>query len=116
LRFFLGTFAPFSRASLSPIAIACFRLRTFRPDPLLRVPFFFRCMADFTRLPAAFPYLAMRQRYAKRVLASNDLESMDAAEASPCLAKQVENDYCGGRVIRRDDHRLSGAPPLSLDG
>jgi len=68
LRFFLGTFAPFSRASLSPIAIACFRLRTFRPDPLLRVPFFFRCMADFTRLPAAFPYLAMRCRYARRVL------------------------------------------------
>jgi hypothetical protein len=36
--------------------------------PVVSVPFFFRCMADFTRLPAAFPYLAMRRRYAKRVL------------------------------------------------
>jgi hypothetical protein len=43
-----GTFAPFSRASLRPIAMACLRLVTRRPDPLLSVPFFFRCIADFT--------------------------------------------------------------------
>jgi hypothetical protein len=55
-----GTFAPFSRASLKPIAIACSRLVTFRPEPLLSVPFFFRCIADFTRLAAAGPYLAMQ--------------------------------------------------------
>jgi hypothetical protein len=54
-----GTFAPFLRASLRPIAIACFRLFTFRPDPLFSVPFFLRCIADLTRLPAALPYLAM---------------------------------------------------------
>jgi hypothetical protein len=33
-----GTFAPFSRASLSPIAIAWLRLFTFCPLPLRRVP------------------------------------------------------------------------------
>lgn len=55
-----GTFAPFLRASLNPIAIACLRLVTLRPDPLFSVPFFFRCIADFTRLPAALPYLAIR--------------------------------------------------------
>jgi len=85
LRFFLGTFAPFSRASLNPIAIACLRLRTFRPDPLLRVPFFFRCMADFTRLPAAFPYLAMRRHYAKRVL-----ERIDDCRGERYLLRRVE--------------------------
>ena len=30
--FFGGTFAPFSLASLIPIAIACLRLVTFRPE------------------------------------------------------------------------------------
>ena len=42
-----GTFSPFSRASLNPIAIACFRLFTVRPErPLLSVPFLRRCIAD----------------------------------------------------------------------
>ena len=40
-------------------AAAIFRLVTFRPEPLFSVPFFLRCIADFTRLLAAFPYLAM---------------------------------------------------------
>jgi len=44
-----GTFAPFSRASLSPIAIACLRLVTLRPlRPLRRVPCFRLCMASRT--------------------------------------------------------------------
>src|SRR5688500_12607198 len=51
-----GTFAPFSRASDNPIAIACLRLVTFLPLPLSSVPFFLRRIADSTRLPAAFPY------------------------------------------------------------
>jgi hypothetical protein len=55
-----GTFAPFSRASLRPIAIACLRLVTFRPEPLLSVPFFLRRMVDSTFLDADFPYFAMR--------------------------------------------------------
>jgi hypothetical protein len=56
---FLGTFAPFSRASLKPMAIACFRLVTFRPELLLSVPFFRRRIADATVFDAPFPYLAM---------------------------------------------------------
>ena len=58
--FFLGTFAPFSRASESPIAIACLRLFTLPPLPPLperSVPFFLRCIALLTLLPAALPYL-----------------------------------------------------------
>jgi len=55
-----GTLAPFLRASLNPIAIACFRLFTVCPDPLLRLPFFRRRIADFTRFDAASPYFAMR--------------------------------------------------------
>jgi hypothetical protein len=54
-----GTFAPFSRASLNPIAIACLRLFTVPPDPLFSVPFFFRCIADLTFFDADFPYFAM---------------------------------------------------------
>jgi hypothetical protein len=54
--FLRGTFAPFSRASERPIAIACFLLVTFLPLPLFRVPFFLRRIADSTRLLAAFPY------------------------------------------------------------
>src|SRR4030095_6552082 len=56
---FRGTLAPFLRASLSPIAIACLRLLTLPPDPLFSVPFFRRRIADSTRFDAAFPYLAM---------------------------------------------------------
>src|ERR1700686_1461257 len=58
--FFLGTFAPFFRASESPMAIACLRLFTvppFPPLPDLSVPFFFRRIALATVFPAALPYL-----------------------------------------------------------
>ena len=52
-----GTFAPFSRASDRPIAIACFLLVTLRPEPpLLSVPLFRLCIARLTLLPAALPY------------------------------------------------------------
>jgi hypothetical protein len=57
---FFGTFAPFLRASESPIAIACFRLFTlppFPPRPERSVPFFSRRMALSTAFPAALPYL-----------------------------------------------------------
>jgi hypothetical protein len=54
-----GTLAPFSRASFRPMAIACFRLFTLRPDPLLSVPFLRRCMADSTLFDAFLPYLAI---------------------------------------------------------
>src|SRR5258706_10584211 len=61
-----GTFAPFLRASESPIAIACFRLVTLPPLPLLpllSVPFFLRRIALSTRLLAACPYRGMRASY-----------------------------------------------------
>ena len=54
-----GTFAPFARASESPIAMACLRLFTvppFPPGPLLSVPFFRRRIALSTRFDADFPY------------------------------------------------------------
>ena len=58
-RFRAGTLAPFSRASLRPIAIACLRLFTVLPDPLLSVPFFRRRIADSTFFDADLPYLAI---------------------------------------------------------
>lgn len=51
-----GTFAPDSRASLRPIAMACSRLFTLRPEPLFSVPFLRLCIARFTDFPAALPY------------------------------------------------------------
>jgi hypothetical protein len=54
-----GTFPPFFRDSLRAIAIACLRLFTLRPDPLLSVPLFRRRIADFTFLDADFPYFAI---------------------------------------------------------
>jgi len=60
--FLLGTFAPFSRASESPIAMACLRLFTVPPLPPLpdlSVPFFFRCIALLTDLLAASPYFLL---------------------------------------------------------
>jgi hypothetical protein len=57
--FFRGTFAPFFRASDSPMAIACLRLFTLPPlppRPLLSVPFLRRRIALATRFPADLPY------------------------------------------------------------
>lgn len=56
-----GTLPPARRASESPIAMACRRLFTFRPEPLLSVPRFILCMARSTFFDAFFPYLAMRR-------------------------------------------------------
>lgn len=53
-----GTFAPFSRASDNPMAIACSRLFTRPPRPpfpLFRVPRFRRRIALSTDLVAASP-------------------------------------------------------------
>jgi hypothetical protein len=57
--FFFGTFAPFSRASESPMAIACFLLFTVPPRPpfpLFSVPFLRRRIALSTRFDALLPY------------------------------------------------------------
>src|SRR5215207_9393167 len=54
-----GTLPPASRASDSPIAIACFLLVTFLPErPLFNSPRFISCMAFSTFSPAFLPYLA----------------------------------------------------------
>ena len=60
--FFLGTFAPFLRASESPMAIACFLLLTLPPLPRFpdfRVPCFLRLIALATVFFAVRPYLAI---------------------------------------------------------
>src|SRR5262245_20777679 len=58
LRF--GTFAPDSRASERPMAIACLRLVTRLPErPLFSVPRFRSRIARSTFSPAFLPYLAM---------------------------------------------------------
>jgi hypothetical protein len=55
-----GTFAPDRRASLKPIAIACFRLVTLRPElPDRSVPCFRSCITLRTFSPAFLPYFAM---------------------------------------------------------
>jgi len=62
LDFLRGTLAPFFRASDKPIAIACFRLFTrppLPPSPDRKVPFLWRCIADFTDFWAPLPYRAM---------------------------------------------------------
>jgi hypothetical protein len=56
--FFLGTFAPFFRASERPIAIACLRLVTFLPlRPLFNLPCVISCISVFTCFAADDPYL-----------------------------------------------------------
>ena len=77
--FFFGTFPPALRASESPIAIACFLLVTFLPDPpLFSVPRLRSCIAFSTFSDAFAPYLAtiflliysQESRQAKIVLAA----------------------------------------------
>ena len=54
--FFLGTLAPFRRASDKPIAIACLRLLTRLPLlPLVNVPFFRLCIVRLTDFWALLP-------------------------------------------------------------
>src|SRR5437773_9960794 len=54
--FFLGTFSPARRASLKPIAIACFRLFTLPPVPDFSWPCLYSCMT-FSTLPPFFEEL-----------------------------------------------------------
>ena len=55
---FFGTFAPAALASERPIAIACFRLVTWRPErPLFNVPALRFFTARSTELDAFFEYL-----------------------------------------------------------
>ena len=56
---FLGTFAPRALASERPMAIACLRLLTLRPDrPLFRVPALRSFIARLTLADAFFEYFS----------------------------------------------------------
>jgi hypothetical protein len=58
LALFFGTFAPAALASERPMAIACLRLLTFRPErPLFNVPAFRFFIARSTVVEAFFEYL-----------------------------------------------------------
>jgi hypothetical protein len=57
--FFFGTLPPARRASDKPIAIACFLLVTFLPEPLFRVPRLRSRIVSSTFSDAFAPYLAM---------------------------------------------------------
>jgi hypothetical protein len=81
LDFFLGTLAPFLRASDRPMAMACFRLFTLPPLPPLpelSVPRFLRRIALSTLLLAALPYLRppdfLRERFLAAICFSRHLE------------------------------------------
>src|SRR5580700_1300060 len=73
---FLGaTFLPSRRASESPIAIACLRLLTVRPEPpLFKVPALRFFIARSTVADAAFEYL----RAIMILLASSKIKSLSA--------------------------------------
>jgi len=57
--FFDGTFAPLARASLIPIAIACLRLVTLRPELDFSPPSLYSCITLCTLSSAFLEYLAM---------------------------------------------------------
>jgi hypothetical protein len=86
--FFAGTFAPFLRASESPIAIACFRLLTRPPFPALperNVPCFFRRIALLTDFPAAFPYLGIVASLAEQPIIQQRYRDDAGATMGDCL-------------------------------
>src|SRR5690606_1508370 len=83
--FAAGTFPPDSRASLRPMAIACLRLVTLRPEPLVNVPRLRRRSADATLRDAAFPYFAM------------------CASPRPCCNVHADGSCRHGSTRTRDD-------------
>jgi hypothetical protein len=92
-----GTFAPFFRASLKPIAIACLRLLTvppLPPGPLFNVPFFRRRIADLTFFDADFPYFAMchsnvAEFMSLELISKRETETVNGARIGKC--RQVLN-------------------------
>ena len=85
LLLFAGTFAPLSRASESPMAIACFRLLTVPPLPPLpdfKVPFSNRRIALSTDLPAALPYFRPELFFLGMIFCFEGLECRTAHEVA----------------------------------
>ena len=106
-----GTLPPFSRASLSPIAIACLRLVTFWPELLFSVPFLRRRIADSTFFSADFPYLAMatsgKGKCKPRATVQDTPErSMSSIARSPQV---VSDDACASAVC------LNGSWTMNVD-
>jgi hypothetical protein len=87
-----GTLAPFDRASLSAIAIACFRLFTFAPELLRSVPFFLRRIADSTDLLAALPYLAIVPSPPERPSRAGFHAEITTAPCSSCVVSIKGDD------------------------
>lgn len=125
-----GTFAPFSRASESPIAIACFLLVTFFPLlPEVSVPFFFRRMADSTRLLAAFPYFLppddFRAAIVRRLLIGFDESPFCKTHSRRFAEEQVgaifaaahnAEDRNPGAALIADDEKFEGAVQRLIKG
>jgi hypothetical protein len=81
-----GTLAPERRASESPIAIACLRLRTFLPErPLLSSPRFIWCIARLTFRPLALPYLRAIAFFLHRYPVSHSTPRMTTRTPRPLL-------------------------------
>src|SRR5262245_36741841 len=95
----LGTFAPASRASERPMAIACLRLVTRLPErPLFSVPRLRSFIARSTFAPAFLPYLAMH------TLPYASLRMLD-----PCRSGAVANRAPLCDIAR---HTANGEPRL----
>jgi hypothetical protein len=76
-----ATRLPLRRASERPIAIACFRLLTFRPLPDLSVPRLRLRMAPFTSLDALREVFAMT---------TSQLRPEPGAACLPCCSARIE--------------------------
>jgi hypothetical protein len=87
---FFGTFMPSALASERPIAIACLRLLTFRPErPLFRVPALRFFIARPTLADAFFEYfraMIILPVAEKVILAKEDGSRFDAVIASQRVA------------------------------
>jgi hypothetical protein len=81
-----GTLPPARRASESPIAIACFRLVTFFPEPPDRSsPRFISCMAFSTFWAAFFPYLRVPVFAVDRFRSAISITSFEDRGPAGCL-------------------------------
>ncbi|MBR2117552.1 MAG: hypothetical protein IJ935_02565 [Afipia sp.] len=92
--FCAGTFLPSFRASERPIAIACFRLVTFLPNPpLFNVPFFRLCIARATFFAAPFEY------FRAIVVSAMDCRIRISARNGACSGTAEGGDAAGIQVM-----------------
>lgn len=114
---FLGTLAPFFRASDNPIAMACLRLLTFFPLPLRSCPRFFLCIVLFTFFFAPFEYFAMTLNLSGRVKKSMPRFSHTKNQSNlscpqtciyTCIKPVFLKAPCSARnTLRRPDQRAT---------